>query len=269
MLCPNCNSKIVEGGSFCPECGMRLLTSTTPAAAVRPGVQERTEIPVYQPTVYTDADRIQPSLYDPVRRNPAPAPYTPVAKPVEFVSSAPPASPVMPEAEKEKKVKKASGRGLTVLLVLLLIASMAVNVWQYVRAIPVKKQTEKLEQTVAEQTAIISQLEPSAENYDAIIKGLYGCSVGIGANNFSTNRGIVMLSMQDKTKQFWLTANWPEGGEVFMELSSNVASLSYDQETWDVGTTMTVRANRPGVCVVTFRNSVDSNSFKLLIIVTE
>ena len=146
MLCPNCNSKIVEGGSFCPECGMRLLTSTTPAVAVRPAVQERTEIPVYQPTVYTDADRVQSSLYDPVRRNPAPAPYTPVAMPVEYVSSAPPASPVMPTAEKGKKVKKASGRGLTVLLVLLLIASMAVNVWQYVRVIPVKKQTEKLEQ---------------------------------------------------------------------------------------------------------------------------
>lgn len=132
-----------------------------------------------------------------------------------------------------------------------------------------EKDVQDRDAVIQEQSALIDALEPYAANYEAILNELVGQNVGFAANHFSTNRGAIVMSMADKTKQFYLTANWPEGGTVSMELSSYAADVNFDNDSWDTGTTMTVTALEPGVCVATFSNNIDDNTFKVLIIVTE
>ena len=122
---------------------------------------------------------------------------------------------------------------------------------------------------ITEQSNLINALEPFAQNYETILNELSGYNIGFAANHFSANRGAIVLSMSGKPKQFYLTANWPEGGSVFMDLSSYAADVSFDNDSWDTGTTMTVTPYEPGVCVATFSNNIDDNVFKVLIIVTE
>lgn len=301
MNCPKCYSKIPEGGSFCPECGTRI-PAATPAQAGMPPVKNVPEVPVYAPPVYPTPSMppvtSTPPAYDvpqmsqsvrytqPVAYSqPAYVPEVAVGQ-MEYVPPVveEPAKPKKEKKEKKEKPKKASSGKksgnafLCILLAILLLASIGLNIWQWMGdqdaagkedSSELQARLDELEKTLEEREAVISELEPAAANYEKIVNEMYGHSVGIGANNFSTNRGMVILSMADKKKQFWLTANWKEPGNVFMDLSSDAASVSYDNETWEVGTTMTVTAQKPGVCVVTFSNSVDSNVFKLLIIVTE
>ena len=348
MICPNCNSQLPDGGFFCPECGMRIPQTAAAVAAaavieqptvVAPAAPVQQEIPVYRETpVYPE-----PSVYPKAPVYPE-APASAVVIPPVAEVSVSAEKPKKEKKVKEKKVKekkpssgkKAGGVVLTVLLVVLLVAALALNVWQYMsnaktveelqgkvdssektleeNAKTIKelqattsadKKTiadlkeqlssgssaaedlnEKIDQltkdltasqndvskrdvVIEEQAALIKALEPYAANYETIINELLGQKIGFAANNFCANRSAIVLSMSEKYKQFYLTANWPEGGTVYMDTTGTAARLEYGADSWDSGVTMTVHAQAPGVCIVTFSNSVDDSVFKVLVIVTE
>ena len=70
-------------------------------------------------------------------------------------------------------------------------------------------------------------------------------------------------------RSFTLTAHWSAGGTVETTYSGSSALVSFDEDSWYSSTGITITPMRKGITAVTFSNSVDSNTFKVLIIVTD
>ena len=244
MRCPKCGYELIPNSRFCQQCGYLVDSVESPTVAFEGMVTE----------------------------------------------------PVMPnyvqeEAPNAAKKKKPIGLLIAVILLgVLLVASAGVNVLQFLQSKETKEtvatQEDEIENlnkeissqkaTIADQEASISALEESsallevkADYYDEICNQLDSGTIGYAASNFNVNESIILVSQDEYDRQFTLTANWSSGGTVYVEYSSDAATVSFDNNEWSTSTTMTVVPQHEGVTAVTFSNSVDYRTFKLLIVVTE
>ena len=128
---------------------------------------------------------------------------------------------------------------------------------------------EKQDKTISSHTKTISNLKPKATTYDNICSSLKFGKIGFAANNFKTNESIIVVRKNEKDRKFTLTANWSRGGSVGVSYSSSAATVSFDKDSWYTSTTMTVKPWSVGATVVTFTNDVNSDTFKILIIVID
>ncbi len=127
------------------------------------------------------------------------------------------------------------------------------------------KQTD----TINSQKKTISNLKPKATNYDDICSSLKYGNIGFAANNFKSNESVIVVRKNEKDRKFTLTANWPSYGYVEVSYSSYAATVSFDKDSWSTSTKMTVNPHSVGATVVTFSNTVNNDTFKILIIVTD
>ena len=118
------------------------------------------------------------------------------------------------------------------------------------------------------QKSKISSLEKKASYYDSIIRGMQFGNTGYASSNFFASDSVIVVSKNEENRKFKLTANWSNGGTVYVDYSSNAAVVSFDNDEWSTSTQMTVHPLSEGVTIVTFSNSVNSKTFKVLIIVT-
>lgn len=121
--------------------------------------------------------------------------------------------------------------------------------------------------TISLQDLTIASLQDISDNYDLICNELSSGNIGYAANNFHSNKSIFIVHRYDMSQKFILTANWPNGGSVSIAYAGSSAWLSIDNESWTVSTPVTIFPAGEGVTVATFRNNVDTNTFKVLIIV--
>lgn len=136
----------------------------------------------------------------------------------------------------------------------------------------VEKQTNTINtqtNTINSQKKTISNLKPKATNYDDICSSLKYGNIGYAAYNFKSDESIIVVRKNERDRKFTLTANWSSGGSVGVSYSSTAATVSFDKDSWYTSTTMTVKPRSVGATVVTFTNDVNSDSFKILIIVTD
>ena len=91
----------------------------------------------------------------------------------------------------------------------------------------------------------------------------------IFAYNFKSDESVIVVRKNEKDRKFTLTANWPSYGYVDVSYSSYAATVSFDKDSWSTSTKMTVNPHSVGATVVTFSNTVNSDTFKILIIVTD
>ena len=115
----------------------------------------------------------------------------------------------------------------------------------------------------------IENLRVSAEEYEAICDELSYGNIGYGAYNFNVNQSVIILKRTDTSKKIILTANWANGGEVSIDYSNYNAWFEFDNNSWSYSTTLSVVPVLTGATIATFRNNIDSNSFKVLIIITD
>ena len=115
----------------------------------------------------------------------------------------------------------------------------------------------------------IDNLKVPAEEYESICKELKNSNIGYGAYNFNVDKSVIVLRKSDTSKKITLTAYWTYGGSVSVSYSNFNARLTFDNHNWTYSTTMTVSPKYTGATVATFSNNVDSNTFKVLIIVTD
>lgn len=122
--------------------------------------------------------------------------------------------------------------------------------------------------TINTQMKKIAELEDKAGYYDDICSLMSYGNIGYAASNFKASESVIILRKTDVNRKFKLTANWSNGGNVSISYSSIAAMVSFDNDSWYTSTTMSIDPLIEGVTVVTFSNDVDSNTFKVLIIVT-
>ena len=184
------------------------------------------------------------------------------------------------------------------LLSVLLVASIGFNVMQYIQGKKtietVVSQTEKIRElertvsdqnnkisvqenamlsqraTISEQKATITSLERRAGYFDAICEEFKTGNIGYASNNFKSSESVIVVDKNERNRKFTLTANWTSGGTVSVDyFRSGVATVAFDNDSWTTSTKMTVRPWGSGVTAVTFSNNVNSQTFKVLIIVTD
>ena len=122
------------------------------------------------------------------------------------------------------------------------------------------------EKTISAQNSKISSYETKAYNYSTICDALKSGNIGYAARNFNCSQSIILVK-KGETKKITLAANWDNGGTVSCSYSSNAASVDFDQDNWTYSTKLSITGFYSGVNVVTFSNDVDSNTFKIIIIV--
>ena len=130
-----------------------------------------------------------------------------------------------------------------------------------------KKEISSQTTTIDDQKAEIRRLQTKSWYIDEIVSQMRYCNTGYATNNFFASDSVIVVNKNEKNRQFTLTAHWSSGGTVYMDYSSYAAWVTFDNDTWRKSTTMTVHPQEKGMTVVTFRNDVDLETFKILIIV--
>lgn len=115
----------------------------------------------------------------------------------------------------------------------------------------------------------ITSLKVKEQYFDQICYELSSGNIGYASNNFKSNESIIVVGLNETNRKFTLTANWSNGGNVSTDYSGRAASVSFDNSSWYTSTKMTITPNYTGVTAVTFRNDVNSDTFKVLIIVVD
>lgn len=123
--------------------------------------------------------------------------------------------------------------------------------------------------TISKNLTAISNLQKKADNFNDMCDSLQYGNIGTAAYNFKADESIIVVRKNETDRQFTLTAHWGSGGTVSVSYSSNAASVDFDKDSWSSTVKMTVNPRNVGATVVTFSNDVNSDKFKILIIVTE
>lgn len=113
----------------------------------------------------------------------------------------------------------------------------------------------------------VDNMQDKVSFYDEIVVGMKSGNAGYAASNFFAHDSVIVVSKSDTSRKFTLTANWSNGGTVKVNYTSDAAWVTFDDDEWYTSTKITVHPRHEGVTVVTFSNSVDTKTFKVLIIV--
>ena len=184
----------------------------------------------------------------------------------------------------------------------LLVCSLVGNWVQYGSAAKVQQELEqKLEQletsntTIAVQESAILELEEKLEeaeaerqrseamllytkselkeaqkdayNFDLIRSFLTKSDAGYASDQFYASKSVLILSMTGGAQTFSLTSLF-SGGKYFYSVSGNCVSVSFPEDLWYDTTTVRVAPRTTGTSYITFSNSLNSQTFRVLVIVT-
>ena len=146
---------------------------------------------------------------------------------------------------------------LVMTLIVMLLTLVGLNIYQYTRIAALDRE--------------VYHLEDKATYYDEICDFFRSGNIGYASNNFKASDSVVVIDKYDKSKKITLTAAWRDGGRTVSASNSNLAParIRFDRKSWSRTTTMTITPYIEGISVITFSNSVNSDTFKILIIVTE
>lgn len=122
--------------------------------------------------------------------------------------------------------------------------------------------------TIDSQKTKITKLEAIEDHYDAICQHMKNGNIGAASSNFKVDDSVIIVRKNETGRKITLTTTYDGGGSVSVNYSSYAATLEFDEETWYSTTTLTVDPSYEGVTVATFSNTENSQTFKVLIIVT-
>ena len=123
--------------------------------------------------------------------------------------------------------------------------------------------------TILSQADQVSLFKERAEYFDFLCQELSTGNIGYASDNFRASESVIVVRQYDINRKFTLTAHWSSGGTVSTSYSGLGATVSFDNDSWSSSTQMTVEPWIAGVTAVTFSNDVNSQTFKVIIIVTD
>lgn len=243
MICADCNQEIPDNSAFCPYCGK--------------DTQSRTQIPLC------------PSCGKYIPQDSEFCPFCGASVDGERrVVCADAGGEAVAQAKKKPRFNV-----LTVVAVVLaaaVIVLAAANIYQHTQLSDCINEIENMSSIIADNEAKIEELKIKANRFDYLcMVGKYG-HLGYGAYNFKCNEDIVFLKKTEDSAKVTLTAYWQYGGTVsFTNNNSSVADISFDNDSWNESTTMTITPYRAGISTIRFENDVDDSTFELVIVVTD
>ena len=130
---------------------------------------------------------------------------------------------------------------------------------------------DELNEKISELEKNMSDSEEKVEFYDDLWFTFSDQeSYGYASNNFRVNDGIVVLKRGGNKKTITLTANFSDYVEIDSDINGISADLEWNEDEWSGSTTtLSIIPSRiiNGVTTITFSNSINNKSFKVLVIV--
>lgn len=132
--------------------------------------------------------------------------------------------------------------------------------------------------TILEQQDKIESQSSDLEDLEEIKKEYYTVlyllrnnkTLGQSSNQFKVDHPVIVLKKSTKTEQIELTTSWNSHVTVSVDYLGSSARLNFDEDTWyGSSTTLTVVPYKSGPTLATFSNSINSQTFSVLIIVTD
>ena len=148
-----------------------------------------------------------------------------------------------------------------------------VSYWESEASIKAKT-IEVLKDTVNElkgQVRDAEDYEEKAGYYDALCHAVSSGNLGYADSHFHSDKSIILVKTTQKNAKFTLTANWDDYRTVYTSYSSAnpAAKVSFDLDSWQMTTPMSIIPNHVGVSSVTFSNDGDNKTFIVIIIVVD
>ena len=94
-------------------------------------------------------------------------------------------------------------------------------------------------------------------------------NIGAASSSFKVDDSVIVVRKNETGRKITLTTTYDGGGSISVDYSSYAATLDFDEDSWYSTTTLTVDPSYVGVTVATFSNTANSQTFKVLIIVTD
>ena len=253
MICPKCGMQLPDDSEFCQYCGTK---ATSPVEQVTPPVVSAAPV----------QDTIVKSI-----------PTVTISENFEGSKNT-----EQDSADLNPTRKSASKKWIIVAvsLAIVVLLSASLNVYQYISA---RTTVDTLNGTIADKESQIknknteitnlknkvSSMESAVENYETIVNAVKYDNLGYAASNFQSSESVIVVSQNEKSRKFILTANWSNGGNVSVDYDSYFPSayVDFDQNSWTTSTKMTIEPRHSGVTVVTFSNDVNRQTFDVIIIV--
>ena len=187
-----------------------------------------------------------------------------------------------PPAKKEGKGKKIA---LIAVIGVLILALIGLNAYQYFVMAP--KTADKLDDAKSDLKKAEAKYDELKDEYDEL-EGLYDSAdsasvdladicyyaqynnIGYASDAFHTDKAVIVLSEDDYDETLTLTLAVDTAVTVSYDLEGYSADVSFDEDTWEGDTTtLTVSPLEKGVTLLSFYNDVNSETFSVIIIVTD
>ena len=138
---------------------------------------------------------------------------------------------------------------------------------------------EKLEETEAERQrseamllytkAELKDAQEDSYNFDLIRSFLTKSDAGYASDQFYASKSVLILSMTGGDQTFSLITGFSGHGQYSCSTTSNSVLVSFTEDTWYGGrTTIRVSPKSTGSAYITFSNNLNSQTFRVLVIVT-
>ncbi len=135
-------------------------------------------------------------------------------------------------------------------------------------------QLQSLEEQLNSNAHTITSLRQSEKRYKIksdlfhdICRACQSGKLGRASNYFYASKSIVIVPLSQKRAQFTLTADWPSASQVYTDYSGTSATYDFACE-WDGSSITTyVYPYSVGVTTITFTNSLNSQTFNVVIVV--
>ena len=116
----------------------------------------------------------------------------------------------------------------------------------------------------------VTDYKPGADNFKTICDFMACDDAGYASSRFKASQSVFVLKKSAERKSFTLTTNYNRSVTIDLRTSGYSADIEFSKSRWYGSTvTMYVIPRSTGTTVATFSNSVNSQTFRILIIVTE
>ena len=181
----------------------------------------------------------------------------------------------------------------------LLICSLVINFLQYGSAAQVRQELEQQLKSsnaaIVEQESAILKLEDQlkkaeeerqrsealllytkaelekaqegAYNFDLIRSFVTKSDAGYASDQFYASKSVLILSQTGGDQTFSLITGF-SGGQYSFDLTGNSARVSFTEDSWHDRATIRVSPKSTGATYITFSNTLNSQTFRVLVIVT-
>lgn len=123
---------------------------------------------------------------------------------------------------------------------------------------------------IQDRNSTITELTYNARMYGVVQDFLTVKKSSNESFRFRLSSDIVLMSMKDTKREVALTTNFGGGGKIGVQTSNAVARVDFTEDSWyGTTTTLLVKPQSVGTCVVTISNDLNQMEFRMLVIVTE